>query len=267
MNEYLASPGSKVRIKDWDPDDRSAFNLTKEQAQKKLLSLNRKLEALQEVLYAEHKHKVLIVLQAMDTAGKDSVIRSVFEGVNPQGVRVASFKAPTPEELDHDYLWRAHSQMPGKGEIAIFNRSYYEDVLVVRVHQLVPDKIWKKRFQQIRDIEQMLVEEGATILKFYLNIDRVEQKKRLLARLEEPTKHWKFNVADLKERKMWNEYMKAYETAMEKTSTAWAPWYIVPSKTKWYRNLVIATTLVDALSRLNMQYPPSIPGLKNIVIR
>ncbi len=267
MNEYMVKPGSKVHMRDWDSDDRSAFHFTKEQAQKHLSALNKKLEALQELLYAEHKHKILIVLQAMDTAGKDSVIRTVFEGVNPQGVRVVSFKAPTPEERDHDYLWRVHKETPMKGEIVIFNRSYYEDVLVVRVHHLVPDEVWKKRYRQINEFERMLTEEGATVLKFYLNIDRAEQKQRLEDRLEEPTKHWKFNVEDLKERRLWKEYMQAYEAAMEKTSTPWAPWYLVPAKTKWYRNLVIATTLVKALSKLDMQYPAAVPGLKHIVIR
>ena len=267
MKAYLVEPGSAVRFKDWDSDDRSAFDLNKEQAQKKLLELNKQLEALQEVFYAEAKHKVLIVLQAMDTAGKDSVIRMVFEGINPQGVRVSGFRAPTAEEMDHDYLWRAHYQMPAKGGIEIFNRSYYEDVLIVRVHNLVPPKVWKKRFQQINDFERMLVEEGTTILKFYLNITAAEQKKRLQARLDDPTKYWKFNLGDIKERRYWKEYMKAYEEAITKTSTPWAPWYIVPAKTKWYRNLVIATTLVDVLSNFHMHYPPPIPGLKKIVIR
>jgi PPK2 family polyphosphate:nucleotide phosphotransferase len=267
MGKYQVKPGSKVRIKDWDPDDRSAFDVTKEQAKTQLLELNKKLEALQEILYAEHKHKILIVIQAMDTAGKDSVIRSVFEGVNPQGVRVASFKAPTPEERDHDYLWRVHKETPGKGQIVVFNRSHYEDVLVVRVHQLVPEDVWKNRYRQINEFERMLVQEGTTLLKFYLNINRADQRKRLQDRLDDETKHWKFNVDDLKERRFWKLYMKAYEDAMEKTSTPWAPWYIVPARTKWYRNLVIATTLVKELSRLDMRYPPAAPGLKEIIIR
>ena len=267
MEQYRVKPGSKVRIKDWDPDDRSAFAVTKEQAKTKLLALNKKLEALQEILYAEHKHKILIVIQGMDTAGKDSVIRSVFEGVNPQGVRVASFKAPTPEERDHDYLWRVHKETPGKGEIVVFNRSHYEDVLIVRVHQLVPEDVWKNRYRQINEFERTLVQEGTILLKFYLNINLADQKKRLQDRLDDQTKHWKFNVDDLKERRLWKQYMKAYEDAMEKTSTPWAPWYIVPARTKWYRNLVIATTLVKALSRLDMRYPPAAPELKKIIIR
>jgi PPK2 family polyphosphate:nucleotide phosphotransferase len=267
MKTYQVKPGCKVRIKDWDPDDRSAFAVTKEQAKEKLLALTSELEALQELLYAEHKHKILIVLQAMDTAGKDSVIRSVFEGVNPQGVRVASFKVPTPEERDHDYLWRVHKETPGKGEMVVFNRSHYEDVLVVRVHQLAPEDVWKNRYRQINEFERTLVQEGTTLLKFYLNINLADQKKRLQDRLDDPTKHWKFNVDDLKERRLWKEYMKAYEDALEQTSTPWAPWHIVPARTKWYRNLVIATTLVDALSRLDMRYPPAAPGLNKIVIR
>jgi PPK2 family polyphosphate:nucleotide phosphotransferase len=266
MKRYRVKPGNSVNLEKWDPNDKSAFSGNKEQAQAKLLQLNDQLEALQEMLYAEHKHKMLIVLQAMDTAGKDSTIRQVFEGVNPQGVRVAAFKVPTPEELDHDYLWRAHKQVPAKGEIVIFNRSYYEDVLVVRVHNLVPPKVWRRRYDQINDFERMLVEEGTTILKFFLHIDQAEQKKRLQARLDEPNKRWKFNVDDLKERALWPDYMKAYATVLSKTSTSSAPWYIVPANSKWYRNLVIATTIVETLRELNMHYPTPQEGLGDLAI-
>jgi PPK2 family polyphosphate:nucleotide phosphotransferase len=207
------------------------------------------------LLYAEQKHKVLIVLQGMDTSGKDGTIRRVFEGVNPQGVRVASFKQPTPEELDRDFLWRVHKQVPGKGEMVIFNRSHYEDVLVVRVHELVPKEVWSKRYEHINSFERMLADEGTTILKFFLHIDQEEQKQRLQARLDDPHKHWKFNPADLEERKLWPKYMKAYEEAISKTSTDGAPWYIVPANRKWYRNIVVGTIIVEALTRLNMRYP------------
>ncbi len=231
-----------------------------------LEKLNDKLEALQELLFAEHKHKVLIVLQAMDTGGKDGVIRRVFDGVNPAGVRVASFKAPTPEELDHDYLWRIHRQVPGKGEMVIFNRSHYEDVLVVRVHDFVPPEVWRKRFDQINEFEHILAESGTTILKFYLHIDKDEQKERLQARLDDPTKRWKFRLGDLEERKLWDEYMEAYEDVLSKTSTEHAPWYIVPANRKWYRDLVISSVLVETLEGLKMKYPESEENLDGVVI-
>lgn len=255
MDHYRVKPGSSIDLSASDPADTSAFLKDKDEGKKRLLELNRSLEELQELLYAEHKHKVLIVLQAMDTGGKDGTIRKVFEGVNPQGVHVASFKAPTPEELDHDFLWRIHKQMPGRGEIVIFNRSHYEDVLVVRVHDLVPQEVWSKRYDHINDFERMLADEGTTILKFFLHIDLGEQKKRLQARLDEPSKRWKFNPGDLEERKLWSNYMNAYEDAIGKTSTEWAPWYIVPANRKWYRDLVVSTVIVKALKSLEMRYP------------
>ena len=198
--KYRVEPGSRVELSKWDPNDKSAFSGDKDEGRERLLGLNDELEALQELLFAEHRHRVLIVLQAMDSGGKDGTIRHVFEGVNPQGVRVASFKQPTPEELNHDYLWRVHKQVPGSGEIVIFNRSHYEDVLVVRVHNLVPKAVWAKRYDQINAFERLLADEGTTILKFFLHIDLDEQKERLQARLDEPHKRWKFNPGDLKER-------------------------------------------------------------------
>jgi PPK2 family polyphosphate:nucleotide phosphotransferase len=255
MDRYRVKPGSGVDLSEWDPNDKGAFPEGKNEGRKQLLELNQRLEELQELLYAEHKHKVLIVLQAMDTGGKDGTIRHVFEGVNPQGVRVASFKKPTPEELDHDFLWRVHKQVPAKGEMVIFNRSHYEDVLVVRVHNLTPKEVWSKRYDHINDFERMLVDEGTTILKFFLHIDLEEQKERLQARLDEANKRWKFNPDDLEERKLWPKYMKAYEDAIRKTSTSWAPWYIVPANRKWYRNLVVGTVIVETLEDLNMRHP------------
>jgi PPK2 family polyphosphate:nucleotide phosphotransferase len=266
MERYRVKPGEIVRLGEIDPRDRSGFDGPKKEARKKLIELTGQLEALQELLYAEHKRKVLVVLQGMDTGGKDGTIRHVFEGVNPQGVRVATFKKPTPEELDHDYLWRVHQRIPGKGEIVIFNRSHYEDVLIVRVHTLVPEEQWSRRYQQIVDFERTLVEEGTTILKFFLHIDQDEQKQRLQARLDDPDKHWKFNVEDLKERKRWDEYIRAYEDVLNKTSTEEAPWYIVPANRKWYRNFVIATVLVDTLKGLKMEYPEQQEDLSGIVI-
>jgi PPK2 family polyphosphate:nucleotide phosphotransferase len=257
MKEYRVKPGDKVNLKDWDANDSGDYDKDKDEKKidERLAKLNADLEQLQELLYAEHKHKVLIVLQGMDTSGKDGTIRHVFEGVNPQGVRVASFKVPTAIETDHDYLWRVHQQTPGKGEIVIFNRSHYEDVLVVRVHNLVPPEIWKKRYDQIREFEALLVEEGTTILKFFLHIDKDEQKERLIERLQKPEKQWKFNPGDLKERELWEQYIEAYEDALGKTSTEKAPWYIVPANRKWYRNLIIGEVIVDTLKKLDMKYP------------
>ena len=266
MERYRVEPGSKINLGQWDPNDKSAFEGSKREAREALRALNERLEALQELLYAEHKHKVLIVLQAMDTGGKDGTIRHVFEGVDPQGVKVASFKVPTPEELDHDYLWRVHKQVPARGEIVIFNRSHYEDVLAVRVHKLAPPAVWGRRYAHINDFERLLVEEGTTILKFFLHIGLDEQRERLQARLDEPHKRWKFNLGDLDERRLWPEYQRAYEDVLSKTSTEQAPWYIVPANRKWYRNLVVATVLVETLEGLDMRYPQPEEGLEGVVI-
>lgn len=266
MKRYRIEPGTKVALKHWDSGDTSGFDGEKDEANQRLDDLTDELEILQELLYAEHKQKVLIVLQGTDTSGKDGTIRHVFEGVNPQGVRVANFKVPTPEELDHDYLWRVHKQVPGKGEIVIFNRSHYEDVLVVRVHNLVAPEVWSKRYNQINEFEQMLSETGTTILKFFLYISKDEQKERLQARLDEPSKNWKFNKGDLGERALWGEYEKAYEDVLSKTSTQWAPWYIVPADHKWYRNYVVASVLVEKLKKLDMHYPAPEEGLEQIQI-
>jgi PPK2 family polyphosphate:nucleotide phosphotransferase len=228
--------------------------------------LNGRLEELQEMLWAEHRHKVLVVLQGMDTSGKDGTIGHVFDGVNPLGVRVAAFKAPSPEELEHDFLWRVHPKVPGSGEMVIFNRSHYEDVLAVRVHRLVAAEVWQARYDQINAFEKLLSESGTTILKFYLHIDADEQKERLQARLDDPTKRWKFRKGDLADRKLWQDYTAAYEEALARTSTAHAPWTIVPANKKWYRNLVVATVLVEALEKLDMKYPEPEEDLDGIVI-
>ena len=255
MESYRLEPGQKISLKDFDSASTKNFKGKKEEGLAAVHSLIEELHALQEVLYAEHQHKVLIVLQAMDTGGKDGTIRRVFEGVNPQGVRVASFKVPSVLERDHDYLWRVHQQLPASGEIVIFNRSHYEDVLVVRVHELVPPDTWKARYAQISNFERMLSEEGTLILKFFLHISSDEQKKRLRARLEDQTKQWKYNPDDLKERALWKEYMKAYEDVLNRTTTDCAPWYVVPADHKWYRDWVVATTLVETLRSLKMKYP------------
>jgi PPK2 family polyphosphate:nucleotide phosphotransferase len=266
MKSYLVKLNSKLDLTKHDPSDRREFEGSKEEALLELEKLNARLAELQELLYAENKQRILIVLQAMDTGGKDGTIRRVFSGVNPQGLRIASFKVPTSEELAHDYLWRVHKVVPGNGEIVIFNRSHYEDVLVVRVHNLVPKEVWSKRYEQINQFERLLADTGTTILKFFLHIDLDEQKVRLQARLDDPAKHWKFRLGDLNERKLWPDYMKAYEDALEKTSTQYAPWYIIPANRKWYRDLVISRILIETLEALNMEYPKSEENLDGVVI-
>jgi PPK2 family polyphosphate:nucleotide phosphotransferase len=255
MDQHRIKPGSKVNLAKIDPADKSGWEGSKKDAAKEVATLCDRMDQLQEMLYAESKYRVLIVLQAMDTGGKDGVIRAVFGNLNPQGCRVASFKVPTPPEMAHDYLWRVHQQTPGKGEIVIFNRSHYEDVLVVRVHNFVPQEVWEKRYDQINAWEKTLADEGTTILKFFLHISKDEQKLRLEERRDTPSKQWKFNPGDLKERALWPDYMAAYEAVLSKTSTKWAPWYVVPANSNWYRNLVVARTVVAALEGLNPQYP------------
>ncbi len=266
MHRYRVEPGRAAQIAARDTRDLQGFSEGKAAGKSRGKALTKELEELQELLYAEGKHKVLIVLQAMDTGGKDGTIRHVFDGTNPQGVKVASFKKPTPEELAHDYLWRVHDHTPGSGEIAIFNRSHYEDVLVVRVHSLVPEGRWRRRFDHINAFEKLLTDEGTTILKFFLHISKDEQKERLQARLDEPHKHWKFSKGDLAERALWDTYIEAYEEAITRTSTEWAPWYVIPADRKWYRNLAISTIIVDTLRGLGMQYPEAEEGLDEVVI-
>ena len=247
--------GAKVRLDGVDPADTSGFRGNKGHGEKAIDSITMKLDSLQELLYAEHTRRVLVVLQGMDTSGKDGTIRRVFEGVNPEGVRVAHFGKPSQEDLAHDYLWRAHRQVPENGEMVIFNRSHYESVLVERVHGLVPEKTWRRRYKQIVDFERMLTEEGTTILKFFLHISKEAQAKRLQERLDDPTKHWKFSVLDYDERPYWKEYMRAYEEALERTSTARAPWFVVPSDHGWFRDLVVSEAILKALQGLDMKYP------------
>jgi PPK2 family polyphosphate:nucleotide phosphotransferase len=266
MKRYRVEPGSQVDLAKIDPGSTDAFKGGKKDAEKVFPKLNARLEEMQELLWAEHRHKVLIVLQGMDTSGKDGTIRHVFEGVNPTGVRVASFKAPSPEELDHDFLWRVHPKVPGRGEIVIFNRSHYEDVLVVRVQNLAPETVWGKRYDQINDFERLLAETGTTILKFFLHISKDEQKERLQARIDDPAKRWKFRKGDLLDRERWDDYTLAYEDALSRTSTEHAPWYVVPADKKWYRNLVVATVLQETLEGLGMKQPEPAEDLSGVVI-
>jgi len=259
-------PGSKLKLSKWDAGDKAIVNGDKAEARERLDADRARLEALQELLYAEGRHKLLIVLQAMDTAGKDSTIRHVFQGVDPLGVRVANFKAPTPHELGRDYLWRVHHHVPGKGEIGIFNRSHYEDVLITRVNGWIDAAECQRRYRQINDFERMLVENGTTILKFYLHISKDEQKKRLEERRDNPEKRWKFHPADLDARAQWDVYMEAYEAAISATSNEHAPWHVIPANNKLARNLMISSLLIEALEGLKMRYPDPDPGAADTVI-
>lgn len=257
-------PGSEVLLKHYDPDYHGDYD--EASADEELIELKKKLESLQEKLYAENKQSLLVVFQAMDTGGKDGVIRKVFEGVNPQGVRVVSFKAPTPEELAHDFLWRVHQYAPPRGYIGVFNRSHYEDVLVVRVNNLVPKPVWKQRYDYINQFEQLLASNGTRILKFYLHISKDEQKKRLMSRLENPKKQWKFSMGDLPVREQWDDYMEAYEAMLERCNTDYAPWHIIPANHKWYRDVMVIRTIVSALEDMNPRFPPPETGLDKVVI-
>ena len=263
-DRLAVKPGSSVYLKDWDPA--GTFGWTKEKAATKTGEDLVRIASLQERLWAERRHPVLVVLQGIDAAGKDGTIGHVMTVLNPQGAPVTGFGVPTTTELAHDYLWRAHAAMPKKGEIGIFNRSYYEDVLVVRVHGLVPKAIWARRFGQINDFEKMLTQEGTTVIKFFLLIDHDEQRQRLQARYDDPTKRWKFKMGDLDERKLWDDYTIAFEEALSRCSTAIAPWYVIPANRKWFRNLAVSEILADRLAALKPAYPPSVDLPPNLVI-
>jgi PPK2 family polyphosphate:nucleotide phosphotransferase len=265
MENYRVTPGQMVRLEQWDANDNGGLT-KKGEAKDEIEQLREQLAGLQDVLYAENKHRLLIILQAMDTAGKDGVIKGVMRGINPQGCQVYSFKVPTAEELAHDYLWRVHQRAPARGMIGIFNRSHYEDVLVVRVHQLAPEVVWRARYEQINQFEKMLAECGTTILKFFLHISKDEQKKRLESRRDTSHKQWKFSISDIKERGYWDDYQRAYEDVLSKCSTPWAPWYIVPANREWYRDLVVARVIVETLRGFDMQYPAPEPGIEQVVV-
>jgi PPK2 family polyphosphate:nucleotide phosphotransferase len=265
-SRYAVAPGSTVDLGERDPRDTADFEDGKDAGKEALDELTGELESLQNLLYADGRHRLLVVLQAMDTGGKDGAIRHVFRHTNPQGVHVASFKRPTEAELAHDYLWRVHPHVPGDGMISIFNRSHYEDVLVVRVHDLVPESRWRKRYDHIVDWEQMLVDEGTTILKFFLHISKEEQAERLQARIDTPEKRWKFETGDLAEREHWDDYVAAYEDMLAATSTEAAPWYVVPSDRKWFRNLVLSQVIVDTLRGLDLSYPEPEAGIEDLKV-
>ncbi len=260
----MVEPGHRIRLATLDPGATHGFDkVTAGVETKKQLD---RLSDLQDRIWAEAKRSVLVVLQGIDAAGKDGTIKKVMEAFNPQGCPVSSFKVPSTDELAHDYLWRVHKRVPGKGEIGVFNRSHYEDVLVVRVHGLVPRTVWSKRYGQINDWERMLSESGTTIVKFFLSIDRDEQRQRFQARYDDPTRRWKFSLGDLEERKHWDDYQAAFDEALSKTSTAWAPWYVIPANQKWFRNLAVSTILADTLAGLEPAYPPEPDLPKGLVI-
>ena len=257
-------PGSRVELSAFDPEN--THGVRKEEAAEKLTGNLERLAELQYLLYAEARRSLLVVLQGIDAGGKDGTVRHVMSGMNPQGVGVTSFKVPEGAEKRHDYLWRVHRAVPEWGQVGIFNRSHYEDVLVVRVHSLVPKAIWEKRYQEINDFERMLTENGVTILKFVLYISKEEQAKRFRQRLDDKTRNWKLSPADLKEREYWGDYIEAYEDAIHKCGTKWAPWYVIPANKKWFRNLAVSQVIVDALEGMRLKYPkPAMtsPGLKS----
>ena len=264
QDHFLVKPGKSVRLADFDPAYTAKFK-SREEAIAKLAKDIERLRKYQDALYAEDKQALLIIFQAMDAAGKDGTIKHVMSGVNPQGTQVYSFKTPSAEELDHDYLWRCHKAAPERGRIGIFNRSYYEEVLVARVHpeilqsqRLPADSlkgIWKKRFEQINCFERYLVENGIHVMKFFLNVSKEEQKRRFLARIDRPEKNWKFSMGDAKERAHWDQYMKAFEDAFKHTSTKWAPWHVIPADNKWFTHVVVADVIVAKLKSLKVAYP------------
>jgi PPK2 family polyphosphate:nucleotide phosphotransferase len=262
--KLIVKPGTKVRLDRIDPDDTHGY--VKDKAASIVTADLARLGSLQEAMWAENKHRLLIILQGIDTAGKGGTIAHVMGAFNPQGCRVRAFKVPTAEELAHDYLWRVHPHVPGNGEISIFDRSHYEQVLVVRVMGLEPKDRWRQHYDEINDFERLLVDDGTTILKFFLVIDKDEQRKRLQERIDNPKKRWKFRMGDLETRKHWDEYIEAFEDALTKCSTERAPWYVIPANHNWFRNLAVARIVAETLEKLDPQIPPPVepipPGLK-----
>lgn len=256
MERYRVKPGSKVVLSGIDSGEKLLFRGTHpEDYSVQFRQLRDQLQELQKMLYAQNQHRILVVMQAMDTGGKDGCIKHVFSDIDPQGLRVCSFKQPTAEELAHDFLWRVHAQVPHNGQLVIFNRSHYEDIVAVRVKKLFADNVWQRRQRHVVEFERMLAEEGTTIVKFFLHISKKEQKRRLAARLANPLKHWKFNPDDLADRAHWDDFTTAYEDVISKTATEGAPWYVIPADRKWYRNLCVARIMADTLGQLGMELP------------
>lgn len=265
-DRWRVAPRTVVDLAAVDTSTKNGTPGDKEATRASTETLRSRLAELQARLYAEGTRSLLVVLQAMDAGGKDGTVRSVLNGVNPQGVQVTSFKAPTPLELDHDFLWRIHAEVPAKGWIGVFNRSHYEDVLVARVHGLVPEKIWRDRYARIRAFEDLLHAEGTTIVKIMLHISKEEQRRRLQERVDDPKKRWKFNPGDLAERGLWDAYQAAYAEAIQRTAVKHAPWYVVPGDRNWYRDWAVVTILVDALERMDPQWPPAPEGITDTVV-
>lgn len=261
-DRFVVKPGSRVRLHDIDPS--FAGKKSRKKAEDEITSLIEEMARLQYLLYADAGQSMLVVLQGLDAAGKDGVIRHIFTGLNPQGTRVFSFKEPSEEERAHDFLWRIHRHVPGRGEVVIFNRSHYEDVLVVRVHELVPADVWSRRYEQINDFEQLLAANGTRILKFYLHISPEEQLKRFEKRLESPARQWKISEDDYREREFWPAYVEAYQDAIERTSTACAPWYIIPSNHKWFRNLAISQIIAKTMDEMQLELPSAHVDMSDI---
>ncbi len=256
LERYRVKLGSRVDLSKIDSGEKLLFDgINKQEIEPQFKELQDQLRDLQKILYSQNKHRILVVMQAMDTGGKDGCIKHVFSHIDPQGIHVRSFKKPSEEELSYDFLWRIHSKVPHRGQLVIFNRSHYEDIIAVRVKKIFPDQVWQRRQQHVLDFERMLVEEGTTIVKIFLHISKDEQKRRLEDRLENPEKHWKFNPDDLADRARWDDFMIAYEEVIAKTSTSLAPWYIVPADRKWYRNLCVARIMLDTLKGLDMKLP------------
>jgi PPK2 family polyphosphate:nucleotide phosphotransferase len=249
------SPGDKARLDTRDPASVAGAPGDRSATEEAVVPLHEALAELQDRLWAESRRALLVVLQGLDASGKDGTVRHVFRGVNPQGTTVASFKEPTPQEQAHDFLWRVHGRVPAAGEIGIFNRSHYEDVLIVRVHGLVPAKVWRGRYDEINAFERTLAQAGTTVVKFYLHVSYEEQGRRLRRRLEQPDKRWKARASDFSERKLWDSYREAYTDALERTSTELAPWYVIPADHKWYRNWAVSQVLLHALEKMDPQYP------------
>jgi PPK2 family polyphosphate:nucleotide phosphotransferase len=263
---WLVKPGRRVDLSSWETSSTAGAPGDKRVTKAVQPELVGHIDDLQERLWAEGERSLLLVLQAMDGGGKDGTIEHVLTGVNPQGVRVSNFKRPSELELAHDFLWRIHQRVPARGEIGVFNRSHYEDVVVVRVKSLVPEPVWRSRFEAINEFEALLTEGGTRVVKVFLHISADEQARRLRARVEDPTKHWKFHVADLEERKRWEHYMTAYGEAIERTSTAIAPWYVIPADRKWYRNWAVSHVVLDALRGMDPQFPEPEEDLEGIEI-
>ncbi len=263
---FLVKPDTKVKLSDHDPDERGGLKKGDPEVKQRLRDSRRMMSECQERMYAEGKQSLLIVLQAMDAGGKDGTINHVMRGLNPQACQIRSFKQPSALELQHDFLWRIHEWTPRKGHIVVFNRSHYEDVLVVRVHNIVPKAVWRKRYEHINNFEKLLHDGGTRIIKFFLHISKDEQKQRFEQRIANPAKHWKLSPADNKERKLWGEYTKAYEEALARCSTDYAPWYVIPANRKWYRNLVIAEILAQTLNDMDPQWPEPVVDVSKLVI-